>query len=243
MSIDLFTQQVQLSTTTPIAHQYPVVRFLQSSSSSATKYEDMSTSNHPGTNGSHHHHHHPPHHRTAKNILTNKVLMVLEGHSPIESPTSSINDDTETPPVDRWSRDFKSLIRDPDGVEVFKQFMNEADLGGMIDFWFACKGLKEQKIEEQIVKRRLINVIFKRFILRSNVIRLSEKCRQSLIDLYGRSRQDQSVLDENTFDEAAKEVEDQLSGSIYQNFLRSELFLNHFNFSKESNTHKDDDIK
>ena len=213
MSIDLFTQKVQL--TTPVNH-YPKVYFDLQSSDMSNRHCEQSS----------------------KNILTNKVRMVLDGHSPIESPTS---DESETPPVDRWSRDFKSLMEDMEGVNVFRQFMKESELDGMFDFWFACKGLKENK--EQIDKIRLINVIFKRFIIRSNVISLSEKCRQSLIDLYGKSKQDQSLLNETTFDEAASEVEDQLSGSIYQNFLLSEIFLKYFNFSKENNVQKEENIK
>lgn len=157
------------------------------------------------------------------------------------TPSSIAND--ETPQIDRWSRDFRSLIDDRDGVNLFRQYTAEAGLDYMLNFYFACIGLKSTEIDVA-TKHRLISVIFKRFILNPKILELSERCQQYLLDAYknqrkcsessssldsNRQQHQSQPLDENTFNEAFIEIETRLSGAIYQNFLKSRIFLEYIN--------------
>ncbi|XP_046908608.2 uncharacterized protein LOC124490193 [Dermatophagoides farinae] len=163
---------------------------------------------------------------------------------PIETSTPSSIATDETPQIDRWSRDFRSLIDDRDGVNLFRQYTVETGLDHLLNFYFACIGLKSTEIDVSTKKRSIV-VIFKRFILNPKILELSKECQQHLIDVYkiqlnssksssslDTNRQNQQqlqFLDENTFNEAFNEIESRLSGAIYQNFLKSRIFLDYIN--------------
>lgn len=144
------------------------------------------------------------------------------------------NNDQDTPQIVRWSRDFNYLIQDPVGILLFKNYLDEVGLGHLLDFYFVCQGLK--KTDQDLY--RLIIVIFKRFILNPQKLTLTEQCRHNLLHIYKQAinNQNESILDSNTFDEAFKEIRNDLSGAIYQNFLKSKIFIDYINSLEDTSS-------
>ncbi|KPM06313.1 axin-1-like protein [Sarcoptes scabiei] len=160
---------------------------------------------------------------TSNNNNNENLSRFLQTSESISSPRSNVT----TPPVDRWSRDFDSLINDGDGVTLFKQYLDEMDLNPMYGFYFAVQGMKKTN------NLRLIVIIFKRFILKANLLPLSEQCRQNLLEAYKsiklKEPEKQSTVGMDIFDEAFTEIKDQLGGAIYENFLKSRIFIDYVN--------------
>jgi hypothetical protein len=124
----------------------------------------------------------------------------------------------------RWSQDFHHLIDDIEGVKLFKKYLNSEGFGDLLDFWFACEGLKKTDDKEMI--KKLINVIFKKFIMKSQAIQLTDGVKTKLMNIKY-SADSNKKFDRNIFDEAQNEVEEQMKSSIYENFLRSEIYLSY----------------
>ena len=59
---------------------------------------------------------------------------------------NNCNSEATPPSYRKWAHSLADLLRDSEGVTVFKQFL-DVELGGVeasnsLDFWFACNGLK-----------------------------------------------------------------------------------------------------
>lgn len=64
------------------------------------------------------------------------------------------------PPYLNWARNFDCLLEDPDGVQLFKEYV-EDDSPYYVDhltFYFACEGLKLEDNLENV--KRLIKAIY-----------------------------------------------------------------------------------
>lgn len=89
-------------------------------------------------------------------------------------------------------------------------------------FWFACEGLKRQWTEDPKKAVQITQVIHKKYI-RAGKIPVSEVIRKEINDRVT----SKSTLDSHIFDDAQKEVEDQIRASVYLNFLSSEIYLSY----------------
>lgn len=65
------------------------------------------------------------------------------------------------PPYLRWARNLHSLLEDPDGVELFRRYLEQEGQphADTLDFWFACEGLKKQHDPDKI--NQLVKVIYR----------------------------------------------------------------------------------
>lgn len=70
--------------------------------------------------------------------------------------------DNFTPPAClRWAQSLHRLLEDPDGVELFRKYLQSEGKthSDALDFWFACEGLKKQHEPERV--QQLVKVIYK----------------------------------------------------------------------------------
>lgn len=92
----------------------------------------------------------------------------------------------------------------------------------VLQFWFACEGLKRQWTENPDRAVQIIQVIHKKYI-RPRRVNVSELTRREINDRVA----NKATLDANIFDGAQKEVEDLIRDSIYFNFLNSDVYLSY----------------
>lgn len=61
----------------------------------------------------------------------------------------------------RWAKALHHLLEDPDGVTLFREYLQAEGRphADALDFWFACEGLRKQSEPEKI--GQLIKVIYK----------------------------------------------------------------------------------
>lgn len=126
----------------------------------------------------------------------------------------------------RWARNLPSLLEDPDGVDLFRRYLesegrNHADT---LDFWFACEGLRKQTDLEKI--NQLVKVIYRRFFLKTQ-LGVGEELRRAVNRKIKEASSGGGELDCRIFDASQQEVERLITETTYPNFLRSDLYLAH----------------
>ncbi|XP_046660071.1 axin isoform X2 [Homalodisca vitripennis] len=144
------------------------------------------------------------------------------GFEPEGSSSPSAREPQSPPSCLRWARCLPALLEDPDGVELFRRYLegegrSHADA---LDFWFACEGLRKQTDPEKI--SQLVRVIYRRYFLKTQ-LGVSEELRKSV----NRRIKDGGELDCGVFTESQQEVERIITDTTYPNFLRSDVYLNH----------------
>ena len=130
-----------------------------------------------------------------------------------------------TPPYIKWAHDFSYLMEDPKGIELFQRYLDDEEVGDCLRFWLACEGIK--KNNDKCLKKKWVNVIYKKFI-KSSIIKLSDSTRNTLLTLKDFKKDNQSqdeLIDDCIFDDAQKEIEELMTSSFYRNFLKSEIYL------------------
>ncbi|KAF5293498.1 hypothetical protein FQA39_LY02983 [Lamprigera yunnana] len=133
--------------------------------------------------------------------------------------------DNPSPPAClRWSYSLYTLLEDPDGIELFRRYLQSEGRphADALDFWFACKGLRKQKEPERV--QQLIKAIYRRFFLKS-ALPIKDELRREV----GRCVKSSPNLDPPValFDEAQAQVETLISTTTYPNFLKSEMYLSY----------------
>lgn len=68
------------------------------------------------------------------------------------------------PPCLRWAKSFHYLLKDPEGIKLFRNYLDQEDesLARPLYFWFACNGIKEAQDPATI--QHLIKVIYKKYV-------------------------------------------------------------------------------
>ena len=137
-------------------------------------------------------------------------------------PFSESNSANSSPAYLKWAENLHNLLADPDGVELYKSYMKTENVGEILDFWFACEGLKRLPSEQTEKIYQIIKVINKKF-LRSKLVPIGEETRKVISDKIATK----SGTDQTIFDNAQCEVEEKMTRTTYRNFLASELYLNY----------------
>ena len=150
------------------------------------------------------------------------VFLASLGYEPEgdESPSPQMTE-TEAPSYLKWAQGLHFLLNDSDGVDLFKTFLKSEDCLIILDFWFACEGLKKTGPDDPKVPQ-LIRVIYKRFI-KTSLIQVSEVTRKELAARMAAK----SDLDQFVFQAAQAEVESVMTSGLYPNFLKSDVYLSH----------------
>ncbi|XP_071536533.1 uncharacterized protein [Panulirus ornatus] len=139
------------------------------------------------------------------------------GSADVGSPCFVGGEGGSTPPAVRWSQSLLHLLDDPQGVQLFQEYLKE-ECGTFesLNFWFACNGLRKSDRQDP---SQLVTIIWKRFI-RNYAVRVTEKTYKLVND-----RINARSIDRNIFDAAQREVEEEIERSTYPSFLKSECYL------------------
>jgi axin 1 len=143
-----------------------------------------------------------------------------------EQTTPSSFVDMGTPPYLRWAISLASLLEDPDGVALFKQYLEQEGSTDMLDFWFACEGLKNEARDDANVAQ-LVRLIHKRYFKAASPIKVNELLRKEVHRRVREVSKGEVPPDRKLFDEAQKQVEHFINDTAYPEFLRSETYLRH----------------
>merc|ERR1719495_2615898 len=145
-----------------------------------------------------------------------------EGSADVTPPFSESNSANSTPAYMKWAENLHNLLSDPDGVELYKNYLKTENVGELLDFWFACEGLKKLPSDQSEKIFQLIKVINRKF-LRSKMVPIIEETRKVIQEKIGEKNQ----VSKHIFDAAQLEVEDRMTRTTYRNFLGSEMYLNY----------------
>merc|ERR1719228_1250347 len=145
-----------------------------------------------------------------------------EGSADVTPPFSESNSANSTPAYMKWAENLHNLLSDPDGVELYKSYLKTENVGELLDFWFACEGLKRLPSDQNEKIFQLIKVINRKF-LRSKMVPIVEDTRKIIQDKIA----EKSRIDQHIFDSAQIEVEERMTRTTYRNFLASEMYLNY----------------
>ncbi|XP_063876181.1 axin-1-like isoform X3 [Scylla paramamosain] len=139
------------------------------------------------------------------------------GSAEAGSPVCGGGEGSSTPPVVRWSQSLQHLLEDPQGVQLFQDYLREeCGTCEAVLFWFACNGLRRTDHQDPW---QLVPIIWKKFI-RNYAVRVTEKTYKTIND-----RINARSIDRNIFDDAQREVEEEIERSTYPSFLKSETYL------------------
>ncbi|XP_024084321.1 axin isoform X3 [Cimex lectularius] len=124
----------------------------------------------------------------------------------------------------KWARNLPSLLADPAGVELFRQYLHQEGKShsDALDFWFACEGLHKQSDPDRVTQ--FVKVIYRRFFIKTQLMGISESHRKAV---HRRLKDSNSICDKSVFDSTQAQIEALITETTYPNFLKSELYLNH----------------
>ncbi|XP_059476369.1 axin-1 isoform X2 [Neocloeon triangulifer] len=131
-----------------------------------------------------------------------------------------------TPPYLRWAVSLASLLEDPDGVALFKSYLEQEGSTDMLEFWFACEGLKNEVRDDANVAQ-LVRLIHKRYFKAATPIKVNEGLRKEVHRKVREVSKGEMPPDRRLFDDAQKQVEIFINDTAYPEFLRSETYLQH----------------
>lgn len=119
----------------------------------------------------------------------------------------------------KWGKSFDALIRDKDGLEIFRKYMRSEFSDENIDFWLA---VEDYRASDESEFEKKANIIFKTFVAKSaaRAVNLRAPNREKV-----RQRVETGVT-RTTFDDSQKEIFDFMQRDTYQRFLKSEMYAN-----------------
>ena len=152
-----------------------------------------------------------------------------EGSADVTPPFSESNSANSGPAYLKWAENLHNLLSDPDGVALYKTYMKNENVGELLDFWFACEGLKRLPSDQNEKIYQLIKVINRKF-LRSKIVPIGAETRQVITDKIATK----SGTDQTIFDMAHCEVEERMTRTTYRNFLASDMYLSYIQSAQVS---------
>ncbi|KAL3312331.1 Axin-2 [Cichlidogyrus casuarinus] len=128
-------------------------------------------------------------------------------------------------PISRWSLSLDNLLEDQIGVDLFRSYLKQIGSNNMLDFWFACNGLKQSiyRGSEPEKVQRLVKIIYRYFIKSSSSSSISIKT-DTKRQIYEKISKTQS-FDKDIFATAHSEIDKYLREIAYPAFLTSELYI------------------
>ncbi|KAK9737109.1 Axin beta-catenin binding motif [Popillia japonica] len=125
-------------------------------------------------------------------------------------------------PCLQWAKSLYNLLEDPDGVELFKKYLQSEGRhhADALDFWFACEGLRKQSEPERV--QQLIKAIYRRFV---SALPIADELRREVGKAVKTSPLSESSV--ALFDEAQLQIETLINNTTYPNFLKSDMYLHY----------------
>ncbi|KRX24316.1 Axin-1 [Trichinella nelsoni] len=81
-----------------------------------------------------------------------------------ESDDVSPYSERATPPYMRWAVDLQNVLEDFEGLQLFKKFLMNEGCENELDFWYACKGLKQYSDKEWSLVERVAHMIHQNYV-------------------------------------------------------------------------------
>ncbi|KRY66213.1 Axin-1 [Trichinella pseudospiralis] len=88
------------------------------------------------------------------------------GYVPCEEESDDVSPYSEraTPPYMRWAVDLQNVLEDFEGLQLFKKFLTNEGCENELDFWYACKGLKQYSDKEWSLVERVAHMIHQNYV-------------------------------------------------------------------------------
>ncbi|KAI5724167.1 hypothetical protein M8J76_016335 [Diaphorina citri] len=131
---------------------------------------------------------------------------------------------TSPPNYLEWAKSFNNLLNDPEGLHLFRKYLASENQSDLLEFWFACEGLKKQTNQDQI--NLIVKCIYRRYFKDSR-LGLSEECLSSVLEDIRAASRTSPNLSSRMFAESQLEVERIINVVVYRNFLQSDIYLNY----------------
>ena len=131
----------------------------------------------------------------------------------------------------RWEEDILYLLDDVDGVELFKQYLEEEQLGHYLLFYHFCKGFKDT-VESPAKLRKIVRMAHNNFIAGVATVGkpskyiecLDQGVRSAIADVV-RNPGDEIKMD--MFDPAQRQVLDFMRRTSYIKFFESDIYIDY----------------
>ncbi|XP_046413291.1 axin isoform X1 [Neodiprion virginianus] len=141
------------------------------------------------------------------------------GFEPEGSCGGTCMESVSPPACLRWARNLHSLLQDPEGIALFRKYLDQEGRphAEPLNFWYACEGLKNHHDPNTI--HQLVKLIYRRFFLNLQLL-VPEDVRKE-----ANRRVKEGRVDGKVFDNVQMEVEHLINETTYPNFLKSEMYL------------------
>ena len=121
-----------------------------------------------------------------------------------------------------WRDGILHLLDDDDGLELFKEYLEQQRRGHCLTFYHACRGWKLGPPEE---KRKVAKMIYKTYIMptSANALEcLDEDVRRAIV-----AKKSKEPIDVDIFDAAQQQVLDFMGRTSYVKFFESDIYLDY----------------
>ena len=141
----------------------------------------------------------------------------------------------------KWSNGFKFLLEDPEGIEIFQQYLKTETAPENLEslqFVFAARGFQISYYKKPENRQKLANAIIREFIVKGVAKKIGESTRKSLAQIYNKwsnkHNKDLSDLSIDMFTRAQEEIERKFEMTVYRGFLKSDYYIKCLNQSPEA---------
>ncbi|XP_044016149.1 axin isoform X2 [Aphidius gifuensis] len=132
-----------------------------------------------------------------------------------------------------WATDLCTLLKDEIGLNLFRKYLKQEEISDKpLIFWFSCEGLKDNNDDYKI--QQLVKIINKRFIRRGH-LPISAELKTEI-----QRKIDANKFDKHIYDEIQKKVEKHIENTVYENFKRSDIYLNLIHETRNNNFFPDE---
>lgn len=127
--------------------------------------------------------------------------------------------ENSTPPYLKWAESLHNLLGDPDGVQLFRSFLQQEEIGtSSLDFWYACQGLKKQERSEE-ERTQMVKIIFKKLLKGDKLPFVNSNTKKTIAENINHGTY------MTLFDDAQSQVEEYMKNDTYPLFLKSDLYV------------------
>ena len=129
----------------------------------------------------------------------------------------------------RWDEDILHLLDDLEGVELFKRYLEQEQLGHYLLFYHFCQGFKET-VESPAKLRKIVRMAHRDFIVGGATVGkpskfiecLNQDVRSAIGDVV---RNPSDAIDMHMFDAAQQQVLDFMRRTSYIKFFESDVYI------------------
>ena len=133
--------------------------------------------------------------------------------------------------VAHWRESILHLLDDDDGLELFKEYLEQQRLGHCLTFYHTCRGWKMGPPEEM---RKVAKMIYKTYIMPSSATALEcldEDVRRAIV-----AKKSKEPIDIEIFDVAQQKVLDFMRRTSYVKFFESDIYLDYVQSAQSSDS-------